>query len=421
MKRIVLIYILIASFGFSHAQNLTDMISRSNKWSIVGYTGVARLDTDIKPDYDFSWIMKSPTIDMSIEYNVHPIFSLGVNYGGLIFNQEDEDEKFTTGGAYFSSFISFDFLNIILGKKNKYLSLWGSAGVGVAGMVWPKYETTRDFKGPNQYLHGVSFPPAFLIFPYTVTLEYNVTKRVSLGAHFKYYYTNTGHLESIYRGYYYDQWETFGINLRYKFTQKDTKSVRDQLPDTTSQNIIKQLQQQINQLGQRIDTVENNLASVDYRVIKLEGILSDDGPDTDRDGVPDIRDLEPNTPPGTPVDFWGRSMMVQTLKEEDILSVYFDFDSYELDKIAQITLIKVAQRMAEDPDLLLEIRGYTDYLGTNEYNKKLSRLRAERVKQELVQKYEIPHDRMVANGLGKIPEPPLKSLVNRRCDFFFSK
>ena len=177
MKRIVLIYILIASFGFSHAQNLTDMISRSNKWSIVGYTGVARLDTDIKPDYDFSWIMKSPTIDMSIEYNVHPIFSLGVNYGGLIFNQEDEDEKFTTGGAYFSSFISFDFLNIILGKKNKYLSLWGSAGVGVAGMVWPKYETTRDFKGPNQYLHGVSFPPAFLIFPYTVTLEYNVTKR----------------------------------------------------------------------------------------------------------------------------------------------------------------------------------------------------------------------------------------------------
>lgn len=137
--------------------------------------------------------------------------------------------------------------------------------------------------------------------------------------------------------------------------------------------------------------------------------------------MPDIRDLEPNTPPGTPVDFWGRSMMVQTLKEEDILSVYFDFDSYELDKIAQITLIKVAQRMAEDPDLLLEIRGYTDYLGTNEYNKKLSRLRAERVKQELVQKYEIPHDRMVANGLGKIPEPPLKSLVNRRCDFFFSK
>jgi len=54
MKRIVLIYVLIiAGFGLSHAQSLTDIISRSNKWSIVGYTGVARLDTDIHPDYDF--------------------------------------------------------------------------------------------------------------------------------------------------------------------------------------------------------------------------------------------------------------------------------------------------------------------------------------------------------------------------------
>lgn len=424
MKRIVLVHVLIIGFGFSHAQSVVDIISRPGRWSVVGYTGVARLDSDIHPDYDLSWILKSPTIDASVEYNVHPTFSVGFNFGGFIFNQGDADEEFKTGGVHSSGFISFDLLNLVSGRKNKHWSLWGNAGIGAAGLVWPEYTTTRNFQGPDPVQNGVVFPTTFLIFPFSVNLEYNLSKNISLGMHMKYIYTNTDHLESIHRGRYNDQWESLGITLRYKFTPKEVKSVRDELTGATtmaSQDIINQLQQQIDQLAQRIDTVENNLGSLDYRVIKLEGILSNDGPDTDQDGVPDIRDLEPNTPPGTPVDFWGRSMKVQTIKAEDILAVYFDFDSIELDKIAQITLIKVADKMADNPDLMLEIRGYTDYLGANAYNKKLSQLRAERVKQELVQKYGIPHNRMVANGMGKVPEPPVKSLANRRCDFFFSK
>ena len=63
--------------------------------------------------------------------------------------------------------------------------------------------------------------------------------------------------------------ETFGFYaIIYK---KDTKSVRDQLPDTTSQNIIKQLQQQINQLVTYRYSRKQPLWN--YRVIKLEDII----------------------------------------------------------------------------------------------------------------------------------------------------
>ena len=56
------------------------------------------------------------------------------------------------------------------------------------------------------------------------------------------------------------------------------------------------------------------------------------------------RGFKPNTP-RVHQSILGQKYDGANLKEEDILSVYFDFDSYELDKIAQITLIKVAQRM----------------------------------------------------------------------------
>jgi outer membrane protein OmpA-like peptidoglycan-associated protein len=417
------LFLLVLSIMTSMADNTQEKNLNSGRWSIVGNSGLNRFDGDLEPDYDYTGILKSPSADFTLEYNFNPVFSWGWNVGGLILNQEDIDEVFTTGGVYTSTFLSMDLLSILNGKKSKKWSLTGFAGVGLSGLIMPKYLTTRQVAIPNP-ANGVIFPPAFFIFPVGGSLEYNLSKKYSLGINGKFVYTNTDQMESIERHNYLDVWQNVSISLRYKFVTNDNKHFRDEVfssKETPSLSIYNQIQQDVNNLNIRLDGVDSKLNNLGERLVAVEGILSNDGPDTDKDGVPDVRDLEPNTTPGTAVDFWGRSLNVKTVKAVDQLSVYFDFDSIELDKTAQITLISVADRMLKDASMMLEIRGYADNLGTSTYNQRLSQRRAERVKQELEKVYGIPQNRIVANGKGKIPNPPVKTLMNRRCDFFFSK
>jgi OOP family OmpA-OmpF porin len=151
-------------------------------------------------------------------------------------------------------------------------------------------------------------------------------------------------------------------------------------------------------------------------LIKID--LNSNGKDSDNDGVPDDRDKEPNTPPNTPVDFWGRSLNKDT---NGFGSVYFEFDKSDLNDEAHATIKQVAEKMAEDKSLRVEIRGYCDFKGTESYNLKLSLLRAEKAKQELIKLYKISPMRIVVNGKGKLLGSETTAYLNRRCNFFFDK
>ncbi|HOH55042.1 MAG TPA: OmpA family protein, partial [Paludibacteraceae bacterium] len=141
--------------------------------------------------------------------------------------------------------------------------------------------------------------------------------------------------------------------------------------------------------------------------------------DEDKDGVPDNRDKEPNSPKNQCVDFWGRSITQD--KPCAFASVYFDFDKTNLDEEALIEIEKLVEKLSSDPTLLVEIRGYTDNVGSNKYNRRLSQERSNRVKAELVFTHNIDPQRIISNGMGKIPQPPTAYRMNRRCDFILSK
>jgi len=193
--------------------------------------------------------------------------------------------------------------------------------------------------------------------------------------------------------------------------------------------MIADIKKDIAGLKNRVDTVEKKVKDLIPRVKKLEDLVNNVGPDSDNDGVIDLRDLDPNTPPNTAVDFYGKPIPALIVKadkkfkpeyEVDIPAVYFDFDRTELDDDALITISKIASRMQKDNSLLVEVRGYCDFLGDLNYNEKLSQRRSERVKKELVNVWGIAADRIIANGKGKIIQPQIKYRPNRRCDFFFS-
>ncbi len=140
-------------------------------------------------------------------------------------------------------------------------------------------------------------------------------------------------------------------------------------------------------------------------------------PDSDGDGVPDKDDRCPNTPKGYKVDRFGCPVDtdrdgipdseddcpdkagVSELKgcpytvaylvgkyNISMKPIYFDFDSYELKTDGVEALDKIADALSNHKDFGVQFDGHTDYVGTEEYNLKLSEKRANSAKGYLIHK-----------------------------------
>jgi outer membrane protein OmpA-like peptidoglycan-associated protein len=81
--------------------------------------------------------------------------------------------------------------------------------------------------------------------------------------------------------------------------------------------------------------------------------------------------------------------------------VNFDFDSYQLEKIGKDILDEIGAAMQQHPELILEIEGHTDYVGSDDYNLLLGQKRAESVKRYLADKFGIALHRMFYISFGK--------------------
>ena len=81
--------------------------------------------------------------------------------------------------------------------------------------------------------------------------------------------------------------------------------------------------------------------------------------------------------------------------------VQFDFDKWLLNDGAQTRLLELVKQLQDQPQLSIELEGYTDSTGPGPYNIQLSQRRAETVRRFLVDKgVELP--RIHSIGLGDI-------------------
>jgi outer membrane protein OmpA-like peptidoglycan-associated protein len=159
--------------------------------------------------------------------------------------------------------------------------------------------------------------------------------------------------------------------------------------------------------------------------------------DSDGDGIPDYLDECPNTPkglkvlpngcalegdcrkprPGEAVDTKGCAVDKRFI----LRGVKFEFDSDRLTKPSELILNDVADTLAFYPDLVVEVSGHTDNIGTDAYNLGLSERRSNSVKRYLMGR-GIPGDRMRPVGYGE--SQPIESNdseagreENRRVEF----
>lgn len=134
--------------------------------------------------------------------------------------------------------------------------------------------------------------------------------------------------------------------------------------------------------------------------------------DSDGDGVPDNLDRCPGTPTGTPVDQVGCVILFRTERTPGarptviLQGVNFQTGRSALTPESFAVLDQVAGSLVANPEINIEVAGYTDNTGSAAVNTRLSRARAIAVRAYLARKGVAP-SRMVARGFG--PSSPVTS------------
>lgn len=118
-------------------------------------------------------------------------------------------------------------------------------------------------------------------------------------------------------------------------------------------------------------------------------------PDTDGDGFADGQEIEMGTDPLDPED-------PPFLSEDDLGTVNFDFDKSDLDEEAQNILSENVDKLMEAERFTIRIDAYTDHIGGDQYNLRLSQRRAASV-VDFYEEEGIQSDRIESRGLGKAP------------------
>jgi OOP family OmpA-OmpF porin len=90
------------------------------------------------------------------------------------------------------------------------------------------------------------------------------------------------------------------------------------------------------------------------------------------------------------------------MEEEKInLLIEFDFDKAVVKKEFYPNADAVGAFLNKNGNINVTLDGWTDYIGTDKYNKKLSQRRADAVKKYLVDKHKVDPARITAVGHGK--------------------
>ena len=128
--------------------------------------------------------------------------------------------------------------------------------------------------------------------------------------------------------------------------------------------------------------------------------------DSDNDGVPDNLDKCPNTPAGVAVDKNG------CVPKKISIAIHIEFDTAKsvIKKKYHNTIKKLADFIKEYPDANVVIEGHTDNVDIHhepERNVRLSKARANSVRQYLIDNFAINSSRITAVGYG--PNRPIAS------------
>jgi OOP family OmpA-OmpF porin len=385
MKKVVLPLLMIcltsASLNAQTAQETTSSNSNDfNKWSIDVNGGINKAANPMSPGAHAS-AFNFFHADLGFRYMFNTKFGMKLDFGYDTF-QDDSDSDFDfesklmrvnlQGYANLGRIMEFE-------SWTNRLNLLGHMGVGVGQLKNEDAFEGEDYIG--SFLMGL-------------TGQFKISERVALNADF---------------------------TMVNSFSQQHTwdgglTNTEKQGFDSTFYNATLGLSVYLGKGSQHADWVtdikDDELKALEDRIGEMETMMND----SDKDGVPDYLDAEPNSITGVAVDTKGRAVdkngngvpdelesyidqratqIKQEVKEgtsadlaglinNGYVNVYFDFNSDKPNAQSVSGINFLIKYLKDNPSVSSDVVGYADEIGDSEYNKNLSQRRAENVKQILV-------------------------------------
>lgn len=366
-----------------------------NKWSIDVNAGFNKAMAPMTPSYYSPTPLNIGSADLGVRYMFNEKFGAKLDYGFGTFNNEANSPSFSSnyyrinlqGVANLGRIMSWETFT-------RRLNLLGHFGAGI-GRLTPQENQHADFQD-NQYNFIVG-----------LTGQIKLGERVALNGDVS--TVLSGRQDVTFDG---ASWITrtdprhYGVNAVY-WTGTLGLSFYLGSGSTHADWYVRDDQYATKQeLSTQIGEIRDMLK------------------DSDGDGVPDYLDKEPNTPAGARVDSHGRTLdsdgdgipdhldkcpfvpgpasmdgcpPADTVEEVDYLrkaindgyvNVYYAFDSAKPLGYSASAINYVANFLKRNPGVSVELKGYADELGPENYNMRLSERRAKAV-----------YDVMIAAGI----------------------
>lgn len=422
------------------AQNNTDSIPfRHNAWGITAVGGLHQFYGDISDNTFF------PGSSLPGKYNwqagLQGRFDLNPKFGARLDLSTGEiwAEHYNTKN-YFGSKVQDANLVFLLNLTNITMPYWYDKWLDIDlgfGAGYFTYQTDyRKADGTLLDHISMSYAPMWSIHG---SIAYRMSKHWDLSMQVSLKNTPVDDIDGVKNTLTeLDKYSNVSLGITYTFGKNDQAYRWNPKP-------------------MDVQRVEQTLYDLEQRTLKVEEFCEDTKigeTDSDHDGVPDSKDVEPDSRPGSYYDALGRAIgpiglvdslgrplnvkvvghtknstntqtntsTVNTNQGNIFLSsIYFAFDKSDaLDSLARFTIYNIAVYMKYNPNSSIVINGNTDPKGTNEYNKILSELRCKRI-QEMLIFYGIDKIRIRMQPFGeeKIMFPEKVNEANRRVDILF--
>jgi OOP family OmpA-OmpF porin len=414
-------------------------------WSIGVSAGVMTPFTPFRSDNrDFLKASTQLGYGAYVKDQILPSFGIQANF---LKGKVEGDNS--ANGAYSQYVTSIDYAaelsgvftlaNISWQHKNGVIQPYLSAGFGLTA-----YKPQLSTPGPSASrfsfpakANGESIKSAYI--PVGIGLKINLSPTINLDLGYQVNFMDADNFDGFDFGPSNDKFSyahaglEFALGSRSKpqlATHNPVASMRSEylMDEERLQRQVDAQKAQNDQLRSDLNSTRNDLSAVNANLTKFTI-------DSDGDGVPDFFDKCPNTPAGTKVDGSGCPLPVAVNKpdvkvyvtEEDkkvvkeaIKNLEFDFGKATIREHSFPSLDRVAQLLI-DKNFSLKLAGHTDNVGSVSANLKLSKDRAEAIKNYLVNKGANP-SRIEATGYGK--EQPIATnktaagrQLNRRVEF----
>ena len=402
MKKVVLPLLLIclSSASLVAQEAATDETTTAsdgfNKWSVEVSGGINKPFRTFSPGYTTQGL-NFWQADLGVRYMFNNKFGLKVDFGYYNFQNADDTPEFD------SNYMRAGLQGVVnVGRVLNFedwtntFGLLAHGGFGVYQLSFD--EDINDEKDKGVYAMA------------GMTLQVKLSDRIAL----------TGDLSALANGLQNYSWDG-------NSTESNTV---DGLMFQGSIGLTFYLGSNETHADWTYDIKKDELAALEERIGTIETQMND----TDKDGVPDYLDAEPNSITGVMVDSKGRSIDsngngvpdelesyvdtktnevknsvnaagttggtdIESLINGGYVNVYFDFnkDMPNAQSVSGINFL--VKYLKENPSASADVIGYADEIGDSAYNKDLSQRRAANVKKILVDS-GIAADRLniVGNG-----------------------